>query len=76
MIANMDNSSKLFPCELCSRFTLLKNFNPRSRSAIYHLVYILLNTETICVAYQQSMRYSSEEKKQIKGHGDIKSIYY
>ena len=47
MIAYVDNNSKLFPCELYSEFILLKNYNSSS-SAKYHLVYILLNTETKC----------------------------
>ena len=46
MIANMDNSSKLFPWAFYSGFTSLNTCNSRSRSARHHFVYILHNTET------------------------------
>ena len=72
MIAYMDNSSKLFPYELYSGFTLLKKCNSRSRSARYHWPIYYLIQKPNANACQQSMRYGSEEKKQINGHGDIR----
>ena len=63
MIDYMDNGSKLFPYELYSGFTLLKKCNSRSRSVRYHLVYILLDTETKCkrLSTKYEIRFWREE---------------
>ena len=67
----MDKSSKLFPYELYLGFTLLK-IVPQGQEVldITWSIYYLIQKPN-ANTYQQSMRYNSEEKMQIKGHGDI-----